>query len=140
MPIPFFCTHTQYIMAYFSTNFQRTFKVACDVHLFALGLSHCYCILYPQQKLTLTCPLFLYTVALGVKGKYCSAFLLLWFLFPSSFLSLLFSLSLRFLTYFWATWEISNNSRHKISSWKLLINLGRMFSLSWVGSFNWQIL
>lgn len=76
-------TNTKYIMPCFPTNFQRTLKVGQDVHLFVLGLSHCYYSLYPQQKLSFTCPVSIYC-GLGVKGKYRSTFLLLWFLFPSS--------------------------------------------------------
>lgn len=130
-------TNTKYIMPCFPTTFQRNLKVGQDVHLFVLGLSHCYYSLYPQQKLSFTCPLFLYTVALVSKENIALHFCSFDFSFLPPFL---FSLSLRFLTYFWATWETSDTSQRKTSSQKLLINLERMFSHSWVGSFNWQML
>lgn len=84
--LPFFAHTHKCIRPYFSTDVQSMLKVGCDGPFICIRLSHCYYILYPQQKLTLICPLFPFTVALGVKWKYCFARPFLWFFFPFSFL------------------------------------------------------
>lgn len=135
-PLLLLFTHPpKYIMPCFPTNFQRTLKFDCDVHLFVLGLSHCYYILYPQQKLTLTCPFAVYH-GLGCQGK----ILLCIFapLISLAFLFFSFFFSEGSWHIFWALGEIPNTSRHSISSWKPLTNL-ECLPLFWFGSFHWQM-